>query len=363
MADIRLNAFGRGFDPALPGVHPGLHAAMVEAAGREPEAAAASIARASLRLRELFRTTEPVVIHAGPAAALREIGLRSAVENRSLALIGGAEGEALADQTEALGKEVIRVRVHPGRSIEPAHLERFLAGPEVDCVTLVHAEAGAGSLAPLAELAAVVRARRNPLLFVDASASLGANPVETDQWGLDFVVAPSEGPLGLPPGLAFAAASPRLLARARTLTGRGTQLDFVAHHAAATRARTLAPVSPALAAVLELQLRRMLDVEGLPARWRRHEAMRVMVEAWAAGRKLRLLAADTRRAGAATALVLGAPLGAAAVAQGLAAEGWRIGVGGDGAAAELLRIGHAGDLEPAHLEALLEVLGRVIDRG
>ncbi|MEO8140080.1 MAG: aminotransferase class V-fold PLP-dependent enzyme [Gemmatimonadota bacterium] len=351
-----MSPFGRGFDPAHPDIHPELRAAMIAAAGLEPKAAAVIIARASLRLRELFRTAEPVVIYPGSAAALREIGLRSAVENRSLALIGGPGGEALADQTEALGKEVLRVRVHPGRTVEPAQLLRFLAGPEVDSVTLVHGEVGAGTLAPLAQLAAVTRARKDLLLFVDAGASLGASPFETDQWGLDFVVVASEGPLGLPTGLAFAAASARLLARARGLTGRGTQLDFVTHHAAAARGQTLAPLTPALAAVLELQLQRMLDVEGLPARWTRHEAMRVMVQSWAVGKGLPLLAVEGRRAQALTVLKVGDQRPASAVAQALAEEGWYVGAG----EGDLLRIGHAGDLQPDQLGDLLTVLERVL---
>ncbi len=353
-----MSAFGRRFDPAQPDVHPELRALLVEAAGLDAESAAAAVARASLRLRELFRTSQPVVIHPGSGAALREIGLRSAVEHRVLALVGGASGAALADQAEALGKEVLRLRVHPGRSVEPAHLQRFLSGPDVDSVMLVHAEVNEGTIAPLAELTPLVRARRDVMLFVDASASLGATRLETEGLGVDFVMAASEGPLGMPPGLAFATASPRLLARARGITGRGTQLDFVAHHTAAAAGQTLAPVSPALAAVLERQLERILDVEGLPARWARHETMRRLVEAWAMAGNIRLFAAEARRADALTTLASGGPQSGAALAAALAAEGWRVGTGG--VAGELLRIGHAGDLQPRDVEGLLAVLGRVL---
>jgi aspartate aminotransferase-like enzyme len=355
-----LSAFGRRFDPAQPDVLPVLRALMVESAGLDPEAAVPIIARASLRLRELFRTSQPVVIHPGSAAALREIGLRSTVEHRALALIAGPSGEVLADQAEALGKEVLRLRVHPGRSVEPAHLRRFLAGPEVDSVLLVHSEPGAGSIAPLADLVPLVRARRDVMLFVDASATLGASRLETEQWGIDFVLAPSEGPLGMPAGLAFATASPRLVARARTITGRGSQLDFVAQHDAASRGQTLAPVTPALAAVLLRQLERILDAEGLPARWARHEQMRSMVEAWAAVREVRLFAAESRRADAVTTLALGASRSGAEVSEAVVAEGWRVGVGEAGAAGALLGIGHAGDLQPSQLQVLLELLGRIV---
>ncbi len=345
-----MSAYDHAFDPATPGVHPALYAVMREAADLDRDTAAQLIAQASLRLPLLFRTAGPVVIHAGTAGALREMGLRSAVEHRALALVAGEEGAALADQVESLGKEVIRLHVRPGRTVEAAHLSRFLAGPEVDTVTVVHAEATAGSLAPLAELARVVQARPELLLVVDASHSLGASPLEMDQWGLDFVVAPSDGALGLPPGLAFAAASPRLLARARTLSGRGAQLDFVAHHAAAAEGRMFTPVAPAFAAALAHQLRQILDVEGLTARWHRHAALGEIVAAWAGARPTaRLLAVEGRRAHALSVIMFGEPADGAWAA--LSADGWRVGLDGGG-----LRIGHLGDRQPEELRALLEAV-------
>lgn len=355
-----MSSFGRRFDPAQPDVLPELRALMVEAAGLDQESAGPMIARASARLRELFRTSQPVVIHPGSSVALREIGLRSTVEHRALALIAGPSGKGLADQAEALGKEVLRLHVHPGRAVEPAQLKRFLAGPEVDSVILVHAETTAGSMLPLADLTPLVRARRDVMLFVDASASLGATPIETEQWGVDFVLGTSEGPLGMPAGLAFATASPRLVARARTITGRGSHLDFVAQHDAATKHQALAPVHPALAAVLLRQLERILDAEGLAARWARHAQMRRMVEAWAPSHGLRLFAADARRADAVTTVVLGGSQSGPGLAEALLGEQWRVGTGEDRVAGALLAIGHAGDLQPEQLRGLLEVLARVL---
>src|SRR5690606_28930658 len=134
----------------------------------------AQLAGASLRLRGVFRTTEPVLTVPVPGPLLMEIALRTLVEHRALVLVAGPAGETLARATEALGKEVLRLMVRPGEVVEPAHLARFLAGPPVDSVVLAHADLGAGTLAPLAELARVVRARRELLLLVEASGSLGA---------------------------------------------------------------------------------------------------------------------------------------------------------------------------------------------
>jgi len=351
-----MTGFGKRFLPTEAEVHPRLRG--VADPPQEAGDRGARLAAAALNLRRLFRTSEPVLILPGPGGLLREIGLRAAVEHRVLVLVGGPAGESLATQAESLGKEVIRVMTHPGRALEPDQLQRFLQGPEVDSVALVHAES-TGALAPLEALGRLVRQRKELLLFVDASLTIGADPVETDHWGLDFVLAPSEGPIGLPPGLAFAAASPRLLARARGLPGRGFHLDLLAHHRAALEGRSLHLPTAALADLLERQLHQILDAEGLPTRWQRHEGMRRIVAAWAAGRvDVELLAREPRAAGALSVLRLTNGLDATRVAQGLAEDGWQIAAGRDAEGRDCLLIGHMGEHSTQDLEALLAVLGR-----
>ncbi len=351
-----MTGFGRRFLPTQAEVHPRL---------QDPVAGThdgpAGLARAALKLRGLFRTSEPVLMLPGPGELLREIGLRAAVEHRALVLVGGPAGEALAAQVESLGKEVVRVMTHPGRAPEPQQLERFLQGPQVDSVALMHAELS-GALAPLEGLGRLVRKRKDLLLFVDASLSVGADPVETDLWGLDFVLAPSEGPIGLPPGLAFAATSPRLLARARGLSGRGLQLDLVAHHRAAAEGRSLFPPSPGLAALLERQLDQILEQEGLSARWQRHEAMRQLVAEWASSRPdVELLARPPRAAGAISVLRLSNGREGGRIVQALAGDGWHIAAARDPAGRELLLIGHMGDHSPTEVAELLVALGRRLE--
>lgn len=350
-----MTDFGRRFLPTEAEVHPRLQSTPADNGG-----GSAALARASLKLRGLFRTSEPVLMLPAPGDMLREIGLRAAVEHRALVLVGGPAGAALADQAESLGKEVIRVMTHPGEAPLPEQLERFLQGPEVDSVALVHAELN-GALAPLEGLGRLVRRRKDLLLFVDASLSLGADPVETDLWGLDFVLAPSEGPIGMPPGLAFAALSPRLLARARGQQGRGLQLDLLTHHRAAIEGRSLFPPAPALAALLDRQLDQILEIEGLTVRWQRHEAMRQLVAEWASARTdVILLARAPRAAGGISVLRLSNGREGGRIVQALAEDGWQIAAARD-AGGELLLIGHMGEQTPDGLAQLLVALGRRLE--
>lgn len=166
-----------------------------------------------------------LVSDTGPAGMM-EAAVRNGVHERMLAVVGGAEGEAFARIAEGCGKEVVRAFVRPGETLQGRHLARFLEGPGVDAVALVHAEPASGAVAPLGELARVTRAADDVLLFVDARFSLGAHPVEFDLWQLDFVLAGGAGPLGLPAGLSLAAASKRLMSRASSLADRGWYFDL-----------------------------------------------------------------------------------------------------------------------------------------
>jgi aspartate aminotransferase-like enzyme len=352
--------WGRRFLPDAGEVHPDLLAELGEHA-LTPDAVEQLLSLAQPRLRRLFHTTEPVAVVPAPAGILREIGLRATVEHRVLVLVAGPDSAALADSAEALGAEVIRMMVHPGHTPEPEQLERFLASPPVDSVALVHAERGTGALAPLATLAAVVRRRPDLLLFVDATGSLGAAPIETDAWGLDFVLAASDGPLALPAGLSFATASQRLVARARDLSGRGVLLDLLTHLAAAAESTVLTPVDPVLVVALDRQLER-IDREGLAERWERHRRMAETVERWADGRKdIVLRAVPGRRSPTVSCFELRPPLTGSMMADALSREGWQVASGEGPGSEHLLWVGHMGETAAERLTPLLEALGRALD--
>jgi aspartate aminotransferase-like enzyme len=291
-----------------------------------------------------------------PGPLLTEIALRALVEHRALVLVSGPDGEALARTAEALGKEVLRLMVRPGEVVEPAHLARFLSSPPVDSVVLAHADFGAGTLAPLAELARVVRARRELLLLVEASGSLGTTAVETDGWGLDCVVAQGDRGLGLAPGLSFAAVSRRALARARAEPGRGEQLDLVLQQAAASRGQVVGEVPASVAAALDERLRLITEVEGMEARWARHGALRRLVDEWAQRHpSIRLLGTAGRRAPGYSCLELASDKAAGAAIAALAARGmdWADGIPAD---PRRLRLRHMGEVQPGELTSALELL-------
>jgi aspartate aminotransferase-like enzyme len=302
---------------AGPSVHQDLLDAMAGAGAADEAEIGRRTAAMQPALGDLFRTRGPVLLAASSPAGFLEAGMRCGIRERVLAVIGGRDGERLAALAEACGKEVFRAHVPDGATLEPRHLARFLDGPAVDAVALAHVEGSTGAAAPLADLAHVVRARPDVMLLVDATGSLGAEPVETDAWGLDLVVCGSDGPLGLPAGLALTTASDRLLARARGAAGRGWHLDLVRLDAAARDGVAADALPWPLLSGLERQLGRIAERGGIAARWQRQAALRDAVSRWLeANPSWSPVARESRRASAMTVL---RPAGAAAAAPAPAA--------------------------------------------
>lgn len=308
-------------------------------------------------LKQVFRTSRPVLIGAGSGTSFMEAAIRSGVRERVLCVVGGEYGRRFAEIAVACDKEVIQVMVPHGRALEADHLEQFLDGPEVDAVALVHAETSTGALAPLADLAAVVRAHKDVLLLVDAVSAVGGLPVETDLWGLDFVFSAGQKALAVPPGLALGVASPRLLERARGIEARGRYLDLARLAEAAERQEP--PTTPALPQMyaLDAQLRRIREAGGIEPRWKRHHEMLTAVEEWSLLHPaVELLAQAGRRAWTVSCLRLPPARPADRVIQGLAARGFTVGQGMGAMQESVIRIGHMGEVTPDHVQGLLQAL-------
>lgn len=318
------------------------------AAGRE------LLTRVQPRLQALFRTSRPVLLQSGAATALMEGAVRSGVEQRLLAVVSGTFGERFADIAERCGKEVIRLHVPAGGVLLPEMLDQLQGGPPVDAVSLVHAETSTGALAPLDQLIpSLHRLAGEPVVIVDAVASIGATPVATDQWDADLVLTASQKAIALPPGLSFATASPRFLAKAATIEDRGRYLDILSLHTDAQEGRyPQTPPIPLLHA-LDVQLQR-IEGEGLEQREARHSQMRHQVETWVAGQDvLEIFAPAGARADGVTALRFVDGRGTHPLIRAVAAAGWTITPGIGPGAEGILRIGHMGEVTPAQLEELL----------
>lgn len=357
-----MRPFGHGFLPGPTDVHPDVWQAMLDPmyftfSSRMQEV----IHEIQPLLRQMFGTSAPVMISTSAATGLMEASIRNGVRETVLVVVGGYFGEMYARVAEGCGKEVIRINVPPGATLEPEQLALFLDGPEVDAVALVHSESSTGALAPLPDLVRVIREHTDALVLVDGVTSVGTMPIEAEGWDLDFIFTGSQKALALPPGIAVGAASPRFMARAESTPDRGWYLS--ATHLAGAARKDLPLTTPALPVyhTLLAQVRRIAATGGLEARYARHDQMAARMEEWAATRQdVQLMARAGRRSRAVSALTLPPERKAGEVVGELERRGWLIATGMAPLSDSVIRIGHMGDLTLEHLNALLVQLEEVL---
>jgi aspartate aminotransferase-like enzyme len=373
-----VSGFGTFFLPGPTEVRPEVLAAMarpmIPHRGAEFEAL---YARCDAGLRRVFKTRRPVFVSSSSATGLMEAAVRGAPPGRVLSVVNGAFSERFAEIARACGRDVDVLDVPFGRAADPDDVARRLAAGRYSAVTVAHSETSSGALTDVAAVGATARAHGARCL-VDSVTALGAEPLDFDASGLDFVLTGSQKAMALPPGLAFAAATEAYMADARTAPARGRYLDVVEFEAFAAKRQT--PNTPALPLLyaLDAQLARTVGTDGDPAlapepieaRWARHRAMAEATHAWVechAGRfGVRVLAPPGERSPTVTAVAVPAGADPAGVVAAARRRGYVIGNGYGAGKATTFRVGHMGDHTvdalagclAACAEALAEVTGR-----
>jgi predicted phosphoserine aminotransferase len=357
--------FGQFFLPGPTEVHPDILASMTRSMIPHRGADMVDLFKAiEPPLQRIWRTRRHVFIGTCSATGFMEMAVRSGVRRRALSLVGGAFGERFAGIVAATGRDVVRLDVPLGRTVEPEMLWDALKRSDVDAVTLVHSETSTGALAPIDKLAAVVQEFDDVLLLVDAVTSLGGSPVEMDAWELDFAFTGSQKALGLPPGLALAVASDRMIRRAKQVPERGAYLDVLAFENAANDFQPTNTPAISLLYALQVQLERIEASGGIEARWERHDRMRGTVEKWIERRGGELgfsyLPVQGRRSWTISCLNVPEGTRGRSVAHAMKGKGWVIGSGYGPLKQSTVRIGHMGDHTPERVEELLAVMETVL---
>ncbi|MDP8943774.1 MAG: alanine--glyoxylate aminotransferase family protein, partial [Actinomycetota bacterium] len=186
-------------------------------------------ARCLERLRGVFQTANDVLCFAASGTGAME----SAVANLTrpgepaLAAVNGKFSERWTELCDAYGAATVLLEVEWGRRVEPAELDRALRDhPGIEVVFVAQSETSTGVVNDVEALTEVAH-RHGALIAVDAVSGLGAVSLPQDAWGVDVVVAGSQKGLMCAPGLGFASANDRALARAAEWPGRRYYFDWM----------------------------------------------------------------------------------------------------------------------------------------
>jgi aspartate aminotransferase-like enzyme len=127
--------------------------------------------------------------------------------SRALNIVTGPYGEGFGQWLSEQGVEVENLRVPFDRAVRIKEVEEALdSGGNIDVVSVVHSEAATGATNPLEQIAALAR-RKGAISVVDAVASVGAESLGIESWGLDVTIVSAQKALGGPAGVTGVAVS------------------------------------------------------------------------------------------------------------------------------------------------------------
>ncbi|MGW5040239.1 pyridoxal-phosphate-dependent aminotransferase family protein [Streptomyces parvulus] len=167
------------------------------------------------RVARLLGTAQDVVVMQGEALLPLEGAIRAAAGPGTVALniVTGPYGQTFGNWLRDCGATVHDLAVPFHTAVTAEQVRRaFAEHPAIDFVSLVHAEAATGNTNPVAEIGEAVR-EQGALFYLDAVASVGAEPVLPDAWGVDLCVIGAQKAMGGPAGVSAVSVSERAWAR------------------------------------------------------------------------------------------------------------------------------------------------------
>jgi aspartate aminotransferase-like enzyme len=202
------------------------------------------------------------------------------------------------------------------------------------------------------------------VLLVDSVSGMAGARVESDAWGLDYVLTGSQKAFAMPPGIAFCCASDNVLERARQKKDRGIYFDLIEFDKYARKNQT--PNTPAISLLFALQAQvEHIVAEGIEARWARHQAMAQRTWRWVdemreRGLAISVLSPEGYRSPTVTCISMPEGKLGSAITSAMKSKGFVIGSGYGAEKDQMIRIGHMGEHTVEELDVLLEALGTVL---
>ncbi|WP_118988030.1 pyridoxal-phosphate-dependent aminotransferase family protein [Photorhabdus sp. CRCIA-P01] len=282
--------------------------------------------------------------------------------NRVLVLSAGSYGDLLVRIAGYFTPYLEVIRFTPGSVLEVAVLETQLSQANYDVVLLTHSESSTGVYHPVSQVIATIRAHSDALVLVDVVSSLGATPIDMTQWGADVMIGATQKSLMAPAGMAVVYLSERAL---RHIERHPANYNYYMHLRPWLDAgqQHSVPYTPAVNVFQGLQAAlRLIFIEGLTARYQRHQAAAARCRAFFAGHdRVRCFAPPEYTSHSITALHLSGRFSASAIKTRLEYEHHIVVSTGLGSLAEcLIRVGHMGHFTLAEVDEALSAIAQVV---
>jgi len=325
-------------------------------------------------LKEMFQTKNGVLVLTCSGTG----GMEAAVVNtlspgdKVLVLVIGAFGKRFLKIARAYGADAEEMEFTWGEAVDPNRVKERLAqdkNKEIKAVLVQHNETSTGVYNDLSVLGPIIR-EHGALSLVDAVSGLIAIDCQTDNWGLDVVVAASQKAFMLPPGLAFVCMNERAWEAYKKAKMPRFYFDLGEARSFAEKGQN--PWTPALPQVYGLQEGlRLLRQEGLQNVFARHQRLADAVRAGCKALGLELFAKPANASNCITAIKSPAGLGPDKIRKLLLEKYGLVLAGGQAHLKDsVFRVGHLGYVSEtdilgcmAALGAGLKELGMKVDPG
>ena len=309
-------------------------------------------------LKEVYRTKGTVLMQTTSGTGGMEAAVANLISPGDETLVAsiGVFGNRWAKILEAYGLKPVLMEAPWGEGLDPVRFEEEVKrrGKTLKAVFLTHTDTSTAGVCDVKGLAEIVRRHSDALVVVDSISGLGAQPLETDAWGLDAVVAASQKGLMNAPGLAFVSLSERALKAAEAAKLPRFYWDFRAYKKALPSGET--PYTPAVSLVVAQkaaldQMRR----EGVENIWKRTRQLADHCRRELSRIGLKLFSKTPCDVLTAAELPAGTD-GQALVQRILDKHRISIAGGQEKLKGKIIRVAHMGDISRTDLEAGLEAI-------
>jgi aspartate aminotransferase-like enzyme len=317
--------------------------------------------RVSEKLQRLMYTSNPIILSASSGTGLLEMAIRCTTVKRAIVFSVGAFGNRWHEVAEGNGVPVDKYEEEWGSGITTQTVERYLSTGKYDVATVTHNETSTGVMNHVEELAEVFRSYPEVVWCVDAVSSLGGAKIEVDKLGIDICVTSSQKALGLPPGLSLASVSEKAKGRAAGIEKRGYYFDMLLLLKYVEERNFQYPSTPSISHTyaLDFALDRILNQEGLEARFERHRQVAEYVRAWAK-QHFALFPKEEYASNTVTCISNTRQISVKDLNGKLAERGFIISNGYGALKDKTFRIAHMAELQKTDLEELLEHIGEIL---
>jgi serine---pyruvate transaminase len=250
------------------------------------------------RLKAVYRTEADVLLFTASGSGAMESAVANlCAEGDAVTVVShGSFGERWLEICAQHGLEVQALRYDWGDRPDPDEVGAAVRESGNEIVFCQQSDTSTGVVA---DVHAIKEAVGGATLVVDAVSSLGAVPLETDEWGIDVVVSGSQKALMAPPGLAMASVPEHVLARAKP--SRSFYFDW--RRTKKAQDALDAAFTPAVSLIrsLDVALGLLLD-QGLSAAFERHVRLGRATRAGVKAMGLELFSPDDDSAAVVTAI-------------------------------------------------------------